>query len=296
MAHAAERTELLAALRWQVDAGVDEVILDSAVDRFAETARAPAVAPAMVPKIDVAPAAPAAASTSETSPARAEPGRTVPPLATADHVNQDARTQAAACADLPALRKILSEFEGCPLKTTATHLVFATGTPTADLMLIGEPPGREEDRQGEPFAGPGGDLLDAMLGFVDLDRATSVYATNILPWRPPGDRQPTPAETAACLPFLERHIALVAPRVLVFLGGTAAKALLNRNEGIARLRGKWHDYHSPALEAAGLAPIPAMATLYPASLLRQSAQKRSAWLDLLAVREKLDALKTASGD
>jgi DNA polymerase len=98
------------------------------------------------------------------------------------------------------------------------------------------------------------------------------------------------------LPFLERHIALVAPRVLVFLGGTAAKALLNRNEGIARLRGKWHDYRSPALEAAGLAPIPAMATLHPASLLRQSAQKRSAWLDLLAVREKLDALKTASGD
>ena len=284
MARATEHAELLAALRWQIDAGVDEVILNSAIDRFVETPRA------------TTPSAPATTSASEASPCRAEPSRIVPPPAAADYVNQNARTQAAACADLPALHEALTAFEGCPLKTTATHLVFATGTPKADLMLIGEPPGREEDRLGESFAGPGGDLLDAMLGFVELDRKTNVYGINILPWRPPGDRQPTTSEMEACLPFLERHIALIAPRVLVLLGGTAPKVLLSRNEGIARLRGKWFDYHSPALEATGLAPIPAIVTLHPTSLLRQSAQKRAAWLDLLAIREKLDALGITSGD
>jgi len=287
----AERDELIATLRWQVDAGVDEVILNSAVDRFAEVAKAVAIPPAVPSENTSVPTAPAAPTA-----AHAESSRTVPPLAAADSVNQDARIQAAACADLPALHKALSAFEGCPLKTTATNLVFGTGSPTADLMLIGEPPGRDEDRQGEPFAGPGGQLLDAMLSFVDLDRATNVYATNILPWRPPGDRQPTSAETAACLPFLEHHIALVAPRVLIFLGGTSAKTLLNQNEGIARLRGKWHDYNSPALEAAGLPPIPAIASLHPTSLLRQPAQKRVAWLDLLAVREKLDNLNATRED
>lgn len=284
---ATARADMIAALRWQVDAGADEAILDEAVDRFAEVAKAKADAAAKsaapeqkaAPTLDQAAASPAAA-----------PARTVAPLAAADTVNEDARSQAAACNDLVALRTALEAFDGCALKTTATNLVFGTGPETADLMLIGEAPGRDEDRQGEPFVGASGQLLEAMLGFVDLDRTTNVYITNILPWRPPGNRQPTAAETAACLPFLERHIALVAPRALMFLGGTSAKTLLNRNEGITRLRGKWYEYASPALESAGLAPIPAMATLHPAYLLRQPAQKRAAWLDLLAVREKLDAM------
>ncbi|MEL0012401.1 MAG: uracil-DNA glycosylase, partial [Alphaproteobacteria bacterium] len=215
--------------------------------------------------------------------------RAVPPMEATDSVSQNARHIAATCTDLPALRTALEAFDGCALKTTATNLVFGAGTVPADVMIIGEAPGRDEDRQGEPFVGASGQLLDAMLGFVDLYRGRNVYISNILPWRPPGNRQPTGAEIAACLPFMERHIALAAPKVLMFLGGTSAKTLLNRTEGITRLRGRWYEYHSPALEAAGLAPIPGMATLHPAYLLRQPAQKRAAWADLLAVRERLDS-------
>ncbi len=197
---------------------------------------------------------------------------------------------AEAAADLDALRAALTAFEGCSLKNTATNLVFGTGRTPADVMLIGEAPGRDEDREGLPFVGVSGRLLDVMLGHVGLSREENVYITNILPWRPPGNRQPTDAEIAACLPFLAQHIALVAPRVLVFLGGTAAKTLLGRSEGITRLRGHWYEYASPTLEKAGLAPIPAMATLHPAYLLRQPAQKRAAWKDLLSVRQRLDTL------
>jgi len=286
----AERAEMIAALRWQVEAGADEAIFDIAVDRFAEAAKIKADVAAQ--KLPVPPDAPSAAYPQTNTSAQVESSRSVAPLAAADTVNQDARKIANGCNDLAALRTALAAFDGCPLKTTATNLVFGNGAQSADVMLIGEAPGRDEDRQGEPFVGASGQLLEAMLGFVDLDRTTNVYITNILPWRPPGNRQPTATETAACLPFLERHIALVAPRALIFLGGTAAKTLLNRSDGITRLRGKWYDYTSPALEAAGLGPIPAMATLHPAYLLRQPAQKREAWLDLLSVREKLDGLKT----
>jgi len=279
-----ERADLLAALRWQIDVGVDEATLDTAADRFAEHKKGTPPAAAM-----------ATAPTPETTPAPRpaileNPGitRPVTPLAATDSIHENARDLANGCADLASLRKALENFDGCPLKTTATNLVFGVGSPTADLMLIGEAPGREEDRQGEPFIGASGQLLESMLGFVGLSRESNVYITNILPWRPPGNRQPTAAETSACLPFLERHIALVAPRVLMFLGGNSAKTLLNRTEGITRLRGHWYDYSSPTLEAAGLGPIPAMATLHPAYLLRQPAQKRAAWLDLLAIHEKLE--------
>lgn len=288
MNNAAQRAEMIAALRWQVDSGADEAILDLAIDRFAEAAKAKAAA-ATKKAIETPGTTPTANPQTHTAkpPGTARP---VPSLAATDTVNQDARALANACDDLTALRAALEKFDGCPLKTTATNLVFGTGAASADVMLIGEAPGRDEDRQGEPFVGASGQLLESMLGFVDLDRTANVYITNILPWRPPGNRQPTAAETSACLPFLERHIALVAPRALVFLGGTAAKTLLNRNDGITRLRGKWFDYTSPALTAAGLGPIPAMATLHPAYLLRQPAQKRAAWLDLLSVREKLDGM------
>lgn len=274
-----EHAELLAALRWQIDAGADEAIADSPVDRFTTTVTRPATNTAADTE-SPAGAAPAAA------PRTAAP----PTLAPQDEIKASARSLAEAAADLTALREALAAFDGCGLKNTATNLVFGTGKCPADVMLIGEAPGRDEDREGLPFVGVSGRLLDIMLGHVGLSRQENAYITNILPWRPPGNRQPTDAEISACLPFLARHIALVAPRILLFLGGTAAKTLLNRTEGITRLRGHWYEYHSPALESVGIAPIPAMATLHPAYLLRQPAQKRAAWKDLLSVRQRLDTL------
>mgnify|MGYP004002466081 FL=1 len=301
------RQELAAALRWQVDAGADEAILDAPVDRFATKPPKPAATPAIDAAIETASAAPvetASQTPTETGPPQGDrptppaeppemPSAPAPRLEPADAVNETARDLAGNCNDLAALETALAAFDGCALKTTATNLVFGTGAEKADVMLVGEAPGRDEDRDGTPFVGASGQLLDAMLEFLDLGRETNVYITNILPWRPPGNRQPTGAEIAACLPFLERHIALVAPRILVFLGGTSAKTLLNRTEGITRLRGQGNEYASPALDAADLQPIPAMATLHPAYLLRQPAQKRAAWLDLIAVREKLDEITAA---
>ena len=266
------RDELVAALQWQIDVGADEAIGDQPVDRFAAAAQKTA----------------AVATPSAAKPTPAKPATTA--LVPQDEVAASARSMAESAADLVALRDSLAAFDGCSLKTTATNLVFGVGQSKADVMLIGEAPGRDEDRQGVPFVGVSGQLLDVMLGYVGLSRDENVYITNILPWRPPGNRQPTDAEIAACLPFLARHIALVAPRILVFLGGTAAKTLLGRSEGITRLRGQWYEYASPALENVGIEPIPAMATLHPAYLLRQPAQKRAAWKDLLSVRQRLDTL------
>ena len=150
-------------------------------------------------------------------------------------------------------------------------------------MFVGEAPGAEEDRRGLPFVGKAGQLLDRMLAAIGLDR-TSVYITNVLPWRPPGNRNPTPEEIAVCLPFVERQIELVAPRLLVLVGGISAKSLLSRTEGITRLRGKWYDHTA----AAGSATVPTTAIFHPAYLLRQPALKREAWRDLQAIRRKLD--------
>ncbi len=273
---AATHEELIAALQWQIDVGADEAIADQPVDRFAIAKQKQASKPA------------AAAIPANNPPQQPAPPSV--PLASQDDVAASARAMAESAADLPALRDALAVFDGCSLKTTATNLVFGTGQTPADVMLIGEAPGRDEDREGVPFVGVSGRLLDVMLGYVGLSREENIYITNILPWRPPGNRQPTDAEITACLPFLARHIALVAPRILVFLGGTAAKTLLGRREGITRLRGQWYEYSSPALESVGIGPIPAMATLHPAYLLRQPAQKRAAWSDLLSVRQRLDTL------
>ncbi|MBM3516940.1 MAG: uracil-DNA glycosylase, partial [Alphaproteobacteria bacterium] len=197
----------------------------------------------------------------------------------------NARALAAACSSLAALRAALAAFEGCAIKHTATSLVFGDGNPEAPVMFIGEAPGADEDREGLPFVGVSGQLLDRMLAAIALDRR-SAYITNILPWRPPGNRKPTTAETVACLPFIERHIALVAPRVLVFVGGTAAGALMATSEGITRLRGRWLIYRPP--EAPESSGIPARAIYHPAYLLRQSSLKREAWQDLISIKERLD--------
>ncbi|WP_372024552.1 uracil-DNA glycosylase [Tistrella mobilis] len=194
-----------------------------------------------------------------------------------------ARSHAGAAQSLAELEQAIRAFEGCALKATASNTVFADGNPEADLMLVGEAPGAEEDRRGLPFVGQSGRLLDRMLKAIGRDRS-SVYITNVLPWRPPGNRTPTPAEIAACLPFALRHIALVRPKLVVAVGGVSAKALLDRPEGITRLRGR-----SATLDLTGLAgPLPVFATFHPAYLLRQPAQKRLAWGDWLRIAEILE--------
>ncbi|MBM3490415.1 MAG: uracil-DNA glycosylase [Alphaproteobacteria bacterium] len=259
----------LALLRWYLEQGIDAAIGARPVDRYRGETAAGAQAPGPPA---MAPATPAAAL--PTAGAMAEPaaGGMVEPIVA------DAR-------DLAALRRMLADFEACPLRRTATNLVFADGVPGAPVMLIGEAPGAEEDRQGLPFVGASGQLLDRMLASIGLSRQRDVYITNILPWRPPGNRKPTAAETTMCIPFLRRHIELAAPAVLVFLGGTAAQALLGVSEGITRLRGRWLD-----CPAAGRT-IPALATFHPAFLLRTPAAKRQAWSDLLALKARLGGLE-----
>ena len=184
---------------------------------------------------------------------------------------------------LRELKEIMDAFEGCALKKTATNLVFGEGNEKASLMVIGEAPGADEDRLGRPFVGLSGQLLDKMFATIGLSRKENIYISNMIPWRPPGNRAPTPAEIAICLPFLERHIELIGPKYLCFVGGVSTKALLNTTEGIIRLRGKWHGYKTPHLST----PVPALAMYHPAYLLRSPSKKREAWRDLLTLNAVL---------
>jgi len=266
----------LTTLRWLIDMGADEAIGEGPVDRFAlprASASAPAAASPPVPEIRRAPPASAQAVP---APA-ASPANVAMTAAVAS-----ARALAAAATTVAELEAAVAGFDGCALKATATRLVFADGNPKAKVMFIGEAPGADEDRQGKPFVGVSGQLLDRMLRWIGLDR-DSAYVTNILFWRPPGNRPPTTAEIAACLPFVERHIELVAPQILVLVGGASAKALLNTQEGIIKLRGRWFEFTRPGLAR----PIPAIATFHPAYLLRTPGQKRQAWQDLLAIKRRL---------
>ncbi len=252
-----------AVLDWYGVAGVDECIGEAPQRRYD---LAPKAKPAAPPK-----ASPKAPSDNPfQTPKQAE------------KAVQAACALAGGASDLGQLRQALTEFDGCALKLTATNLVFGDGEPSGGLMLVGEAPGAEEDRQGVPFVGASGRLLDRMLASIGRDR-TSAYITNIVFWRPPGNRNPTTAEIAACLPFVERHIELVDPRVLVALGGPAAKTLLGQAKGITKLRGTWHSYATPNLAR----PVPTMALFHPAYLLRSPAQKQKAWRDLLAIKAKL---------
>ena len=188
-----------------------------------------------------------------------------------------------AARDLGELEAALRGFDGCSLKVTATSTVFSDGVPGSRVMLVGEAPGADEDRLGKPFVGVSGQLLDRMLGWIGLDRATNVYIANVIYWRPPGNRPPTTAEVAACLPFIERQIELADPEILVLLGASAAQALLGTTGGIGRLRGRWHDYR-PGGSGRSLQTI---ATFHPAYLLRSPGQKRESWRDLLTIKNKL---------
>lgn len=278
--------DIPALLAWYLDAGVDETIDEVPHDRYAESAApaAPAANPAPASQRDENFPVPATTGTPETAPGLAEAPAPPPTPPGSDLASVDTpRAIAQACASLEAIRAALETFEGCALKKTATHTVIGDGNPASKVMLIGEAPGAEEDRRGLPFVGKAGQLLDRMLTAIGLDRST-VYITNVLPWRPPGNRSPTPEEVATCLPFLERQIELIDPALLVFVGGISAKALLGRTEGITRLRGKWYDFEVPGRKA----PIPATAIFHPAYLLRQPVLKREAWHDLQEIRRHLD--------
>ncbi len=278
--------EAVALLAWQVAAGADEAILDLPVDRTRPQAAMPAAPPAMPRGAAEAPASaplpPRPAILRPPSTDRAPP-RPPAPAAPPPLVAQDAKALAAACRTVAELEQAVRLYDGCGLKKTATNTVFADGNPEAKLMFVGEAPGADEDRQGKPFVGLSGKLLDRMLQAIGYDR-TSVYITNILFWRPPGNRQPTPQEIQQCLPFVIRHIELVRPDVLVLLGGTSAKTILNQTEGILRLRGRWFEYRTDE----NLPVIPAIPTLHPAYLLRSPGQKREAWRDFLALKLRLN--------
>lgn len=193
---------------------------------------------------------------------------------------------AYAAKNLQELRQIMESFEGCHLKHGAINTVFCDGNPDAEVMLIGEAPGEEEDKQGRPFVGRSGQLLDKMLQAIGLDR-TSVYISNIVPWRPPANRQPSTEEIAACLPFIEHHILLKKPKFLLLLGGVATKSLLYTSEGIMSLRGKWRAYTPPHADK-GFEPTALLPTYHPAFLLRSPGQKVYAWEDLKSLREKIN--------
>ena len=278
-------SDLKHLLAWYVAAGADEAIGEAPRDRLAPVpSAAPAEVPSPVPPAVPSPAPPAfsrSADGAEAAAVNAAP----PVLQSAGDAERDARTIASGCADLAALRAAMSAFEGCALKRTATNLVFADGNPQAQVMFVGEAPGADEDREGLPFVGVAGKLLDRMLAAVGLDR-TSVYITNILPWRPPGNRNPTPGEIAVCLPFVRRHIELVAPKILVLVGKVAAGTLLDTTEGITRIRGCWRVYRDDEA-SSGVVEIPALPVFHTAYLLRSPGKKKEAWHDLLQIKKRL---------
>jgi uracil-DNA glycosylase len=261
----ADSSTVRALLDWQVALGADEAILDAPLNRYGladEPVRNP---PARLP-----------AETGAVQPATRTDKNTALSLALAA-----ARATAAAAADLAALHAAMAAYPHCDLRQGARTTVFADGLPAARVMIVGEAPGREEDVEGRPFLGKAGQLLDRMLAAIGLSRvapdpAQAVYITNVLPWRPPANRAPEPDEIAMLLPFLERHILLVNPDLIVLMGNTPCQALLGRS-GITKLRGQW-------VEALG---IPALPMVHPAYLLRQPAAKREAWADLLALKSRL---------
>ena len=281
-ANAAPDSDALAALlRWYVDMGVDCAVGEVPLDRFALSARArtapkPEPAP-LVPAKSIAPPAP------NRAPPKAAPAPSGP-AATAlsqDAATKGAREQASRAGTLAELREKLAAFDGCALKNSATHLVFSDGAENAKIMIVGEGPGADEDRIGKPFVGRAGQLLDKMLAAIGLDRS-NVYIANVVPWRPPGNRTPTPQELALCLPFIRRQIELVAPDFLVLLGASAAQTLLQEKEGIMRLRGHWRE-----VEFGGR-KIRALPMLHPAYLLRAPLKKAQAWRDLRALKAAID--------
>ena len=260
-----------------VDAAVGEAPADRLATAQADIAAEAAPAPARQPVAYSQPPAPMPPRGAPAFALAVSPGPAAPDIAV-----MAARESARSAASLDELRAMLEKFEGCALRTTAKQLVFADGNPQARVMFVGEAPGREEDIEGLPFVGRSGKLLDLMMAAIGLDR-TGAYIANIIPWRPPGNRTPTPQESQICLPFIQRQIELVNPDVLVTLGNPSTQALLSTREGIMRSRGKWSDYDTGTLS------IRAIATFHPAYLLRSPSYKKMTWLDLRAIAKALQA-------
>jgi uracil-DNA glycosylase family 4 len=273
-----------AMLKWLIDAGADEALAEAPIDRFAVAADAVTTAPSALREAPARSPAPAERSAADMRVSRMPDLPARAPAAPITAGAASARELAASCQTLEELRQAVEGFEGCALKVTAKTTVFADGAADASVMLIGEAPGRDEDLQGLPFVGRSGQLLDRMLNSIGLDRKTSAYITNVIFWRPPGNRPPTSEEAAVCAPFLLRHIELKQPKVLVLLGGTPVKHILNIEEGITKIRGRWGRYVVNGQE------IPALPTFHPAYLLRQPGAKRQAWQDLLSLKLRLREL------
>ena len=269
--------DTLSTLNWLVEAGADEAVAGEPVNRLAAKV---SVAPPQAPR-PVAASAPARAPV----PLAGASARAGAPneIMEGDAIG-GAMAAAAAATSLAELQAALESFDGCALKRTATNTVFADGVAAGRVMLIGEAPGRDEDRSGKPFVGRAGQLLDKMLASIGLDRKTNAYITNVINWRPPDNRDPTPEEAAACLPFLRRHIELADPQLIILLGAVAARHVVGVTDGIMKLRGRWMDYR------VGDRMVPLMPTLHPAYLLRQPSHKKLAWRDLQAVRDKMLSL------
>jgi uracil-DNA glycosylase family 4 len=264
--HALNNAELLSVLDWYRAAGVDLAVGEEPVDRFAQK---PPAAAAPARPATIAPSAPAAPIPFAQAPMGADPA--------------EARALAGSAQSLEQLRTMLESYDGCGLKFRATQLVFADGNPDAEIMLIGEAPGAEEDRLGKPFVGRSGQLLDRMLAAIGLDRS-KVYIANSVPWRPPGNRAPSPEEMELCLPFLHRQVELVAPKLVVTLGGSAMQTVFKTTAGIIKMRGKWQEV------SIGNHATDGMPTLHPAYLLRNPAAKQQAWRDMLSLKMKMDGL------
>jgi uracil-DNA glycosylase family 4 len=267
-------------LTFYLEAGVDCALTEEPVNRLSDPdiVAGPREIPA--PR-ETAPTEPVRTFAAAVPVARGEPA----PLPEAAIML--AREAARTAPSLEVLRELLEKFDGCALKSTATRLVFADGNPQARIMFVGEAPGREEDIEGLPFVGRSGKLLDRMIAAIGLDRSNA-YIANVIPWRPPGNRTPTPQETQICLPFIQRQIELVNPDVLVTLGNPSTQTLLSTREGIMKTRGRWFDYDT------GTRVIRALATFHPAYLLRSPSYKRMAWQDLRAIAKALEQAKNSA--
>ncbi len=266
--------EMISALQWYADHGVSDIVLDEPINRFAEPKSVPSVASTV---------------TQTHQPAQQQAAQTF--LGKSDAYDEAIKL-AKSANSLEELSQAISDFDGIALKKTASNMVFADGNPKASIMIIGEAPEADEDRLGKPFVGASGQLLDKILSCINLDRNAekaeeSVYISNILNWRPPGNRTPSPAEIEVSLPFIERHIQLVKPKILVFCGGVAAKSLLQRSESISRLRKVWHEYlpQTPDLNDNS-EPLQALATYHPSYLLRTPVQKKLVWEDMQNLQKR----------
>jgi uracil-DNA glycosylase family 4 len=255
-------------LQWYADVGVDEAIGEEALDRLRIVEKAVQSSPSVIPIAQILP------------PSLAAPAAP-PPVPGAIEALAEAKALAAAAKTLDELKAAIEGFNGLGIKRTASNIVFADGTPSAKVMLVGEAPTAEEDRAGRPFAGVNGQLLDKMLAAIGLSRDSNAYLTGVVNWYPPGGRAPSDSEVMLSLPFVQRHIELVNPAVLVLVGGLASKVLLESAQSIMRLRGKWHVYGGKT---------PAMALFHPSYLIGSPAQKGLAWQDLLMLKTKLKEL------